>query len=34
MASLFLLLVLVCYGKYIFIGLALLAVLYGVYLQG
>lgn len=33
MVSIFVLLVLICCGKYIFVGLAVLSVLYGIYLQ-
>ena len=32
MAAILILLILVCYGKYIFIGLAILSILYGVFL--
>lgn len=32
MAAIFVLLIIICYGKYIFLALALLSILYGVYL--
>lgn len=32
MATIFLLLILVCYGKYIFIALAVLSILYGLFI--